>query len=251
MPELSKKLKTFKSKDNRENRELFHEICDDVGKIFESGSTGEFGKISGRPLPAETALSKKLFWLRTLPLEDKNSFTALHSESNFCVPGKKRNCSAGILGIWRSPESLELASLEVRTGKRGAHLLYAAAEGLRNLASAWHDIGEQAKLWKESYQAEWDGPWRKTDPFRDLSKKQARLIIIGGPEWIKENAQSYLNLIPDTIKIGKLHAEASIYSVNTENKAKTPPVSIIPLRKIHPLKKHILDIMADIYSDRY
>lgn len=249
MEELGKKLKSFKSKDNRENRELFHEICADVEKIFESGDTGQFGKISGRPLAAESALSRKIFWLRTLPLEDRNAFIALHSESNFCRPGKK-NCSAGILGVWRSPKGSELASLEIKAGKRGSHLLYAAAEGLRNLASAWHDISIQAKSWKESYGPEWEGPWQKTDPFRDLSRKQARLIIIGDPGWVDANARGYLNLLPETVKIGSLHAEVSVYSTGG-GRGKTPPASLLPLKKIHALKKHILDVMADIYANRY
>ena len=251
MVDLSAKLKAFKNKGNRENGDLFYEICDGVDKIFERGDEKDFGEISSKPLAAELLLSRKLFWLRTLPLEGMNLFTALHPEPAFCTSGRKERCSAGILGIWSGSEGSELASIEVRAGKNGAHLLYAAAEGLRNLAFAWHDIGEQAKAWKKSYPREWESAWQKADPFRDLHSKQARLIIIGNPAWIEENARGYLNLLPETIKIGKLHAEVSVYSVNGADRARVKPPALLPLKKIHPLKKHILDVMADIYSNRF
>ncbi len=251
MAGIDEKLKKLKGENSTENSSLFYEICADVSKIFEAGKLEEFKRISGKPLASETALSGKLFWIRTLSLEGGNLFTALYPEPAFCTLQNKEHCSAGMLGLWHGGGALELASVEVKAGKTGVHLLYAAAEGLRNLAFAWHGLKEQEIIWKKNYSSDWEGPWQKISPFKELNKKQARLLIIGNPAWIKENAQSYLNLLPETIKIGSLHAEVSVYSTGGGGSRKTSPVMLLPLRKIHPLKKHILDVMADIYSNSF
>ncbi len=249
MPVITDLLKDLKSDKNRENKELFFGVIEKIGEVCDK--TGpDLSSAPGRASRAEAALCDKVFWMRTLPLEDGNTFMALHPE--VCVGcGKGKERTGGVMGLWYGARTTEPAVIKVKTGAAGDHLLYSAAEGIASVASLWSGLEEQKKLWKKSYPEDFEKYWHRSDPFNELNAAQARLVILGNSAWVAKNAERYINLLPETFQAGGLHIEASVYSLDEPPRKRIRPHMLLNMKKIHPLKKHILDAMADIYAGRF
>ena len=201
-----------------------------------NGRRGEpinFCREPGRGSDGELEFRNRLLWLRTIPLPNDTSFIVLHSESGVYQIDKKGRCSSDLLGLFRSRDTTQFAIAELKYGVQGDHLLYAIAEGLRNVCLHFQGFRRIREGWKVNGKAA-QNAWGKTNPFSEISSKSIHLLIIGDSHWARKQQDLFRYVPQSPIVLGKNFPKVTItmYSSKERAKAKSKPHALLPFKKI-------------------
>ena len=227
----------LKKINNKKNCKInFGNFCKELQSIEADSERGEGVDFSAdrKKGAVELGFRDKACLLRTLPLEKDLCFIALCDEAGFYRKNKRGRYSADLLGLWRNRKTTKLAVVELKAGRNGDSLLYAVAEGLRNLYIAWLSLKRLENRWEKTCPKKTKESWGESTPFQKLAKKKAQLVIIGDHSWAKKTQQKEDKKIikRKPITIGKLEIEVSIYSFANGAKSRSKPYALLPLRKI-------------------
>lgn len=212
----------------------------------------------------ELSLRSRLAWLRTIPLSGNEAFVVLHEESGVYMQGadgrqQKRKaglCSADLLGLhYIETGTTQFAVAELKYGEKSNNLIYAYAEGLRNLflhlqgysriADGWTRSTGQNSAWayreKNAWSQKTTNGWRLDNPFEHkVEKNAASLFIIGDYNWTNKakNSKTCPNkdlicLIPKAVCLNKKwRINVAVYSTCKDSKSTSAPCGLLPLTKL-------------------
>lgn len=250
-----------KSIANKTNISKFREYFDELFKLYEQvakeKNVGDFpnplrfpgvNKYSG-----ELKLRNKMFWLRSIPLEDKKTFIIINVEAANTSeiegdPPKRKKVSADLVGIIRLPKSTAFCLAELKYGRDSDHIIYAIMEGARNFLFHKANISRLQDGWSEFIIQQpssenkdettrsnldfFKMTWEKDNPYGKLSSISTNdhLLIIGDEEWI-EAQKDYKDSILDAIEYiqNRLQITVEVYSVSKDYKKESNPYMILPL----------------------
>ena len=169
---------------------------------------------------------------------------------------KTRNYSADLIGLHRKKDTatrFAVAELKYRKSEKskGDNLMYAFAEGLRNLALHLQGLDRLRAGWSEYIQTlktcpEQKGPWKEYikhfteeelyvwgsgNPFKDISSNTSSLLIIGNHEWGVAQTE-LMNLLPrNPIKLNGWKISTAVYSTTAATSSSKPHM-LLPLKKL-------------------
>jgi hypothetical protein len=239
---MDKILKKLKRKSNDANTSL-NLLCAFNENLLKTlpqnkGKGPDFSRLPGNGTRGELRFRNKLFWLRTIPLENNSTFIALHSETGGYYSEKKGKYSADLLGICHksNPATTQFALAELKAGKSGDPIFYAVAEGLRNIYLHWQGIERLSCIWskwskKSIKNAEIRGSvWGSGNPFNRLDMKNICLLIIGDHSWA-EAQRDRVKYVPIEIKLNGINVEISVYSLAARGKDRSNPYMLLPLKR--------------------
>ena len=234
---ILKEFKKLRGADARKHLDLFINHLGSI-KPDERGKGPDFKRVPKDGAAGELRFRNKLMWLRTIPLDQNETFIALHAEVGGYYEGKNGRYSADILGIWRSEKTTRFAVAELKAGKGGDPVFYALAEGLRNVYLLWQEQVKLSRKWMEYMQLLVNkeefrqSVWGQGSPFNKLDKKNISLLVIGDDSWIQKQGEG-IRHVPEEIVLGNIHVKVSIFSLKAGGKSKSKPYALLPLRR-HP-----------------
>ena len=235
LDDILKKIKKTHGEEAKTNFENFRSHLCVLLANQHRGHGVEFQRVPGSGTTGELNFRNKLFWLKTLPLENGEAFIVLHPEAAGYYEEKKSKYSADLLGLWRAGKTTRFAVAELKAGKNGDPVLYAVAEGLRNLFFLWQERTKLGALWmkymKKCVQDEVvpENVWGRGHPFAEFDMKNLCLLIIGDESWRKSQS-ACMDDVPREVKLGNLNVKVAVYSTPPRAKAQSKPHILLPLR---------------------
>ena len=194
-------------------------------------------RIPGRGKKGELSFRNSLIALRTVPLYNEESFIITHSEAGVYREGIAGKVSADLLGLWHK-DSTRLCVAELKAGEKGDNIIYALAEGLRNLLLHASPVGMRRlrEGWKNSKKDKVIlNAWGKGNPFMGGKGrlKKLCLLVIGDEAWILQQSvhRGSAEKVISIIKKRFLNLDVQVYSFNKKAKPDSKPYMLLPLRK--------------------
>ena len=209
----------------------------------------------GRGQHGELWLRNRLFWLRTIPLDDSSAFIATHLEYPAYLKDAGKRPS-DLLGLFRGKinktitTALAVVELKASRGTTSAddNLIYAILEASRNALLNYQGLQRLQDGWKEHIASPTEAPermfwqtvWQEDvettnrNPFARLNREgKIVVLIVGDAAWF-DGQQPFLDVarkLNDNIRnqIPQLHI--LFYKLN-EAQPGSSPYSLLPLSRI-------------------
>jgi len=227
-------MNDFKRFKKNPNTWSFNQVFESV-KILEQEMRGgplNFTREPKSGARGELWFRDRLSWLRTIPLSVNECFLVLHKEAG--VYGKdKRKCSADLIGLHRKSNTTLFTIAELKYGKKGDPLPYACAEGLRNLYLHLQGFERLGSGWRKAPPKP-KSIWGNGNPFAELAKTRASLLIIGDHDWATAQKRIMRRrfLPKHPVKLGDWIIEIAVYSSPRGARDNSKPYRLLPMKKV-------------------